>query len=176
MKSQELLAQVEKFQQEDVHDNFSIIVWEVLGASFWQSLEHLCSWSLPLHAPAGLECWLPFPCDLLALGIAPRFLWSLWCLGVGVCRVITVQISANQPALLSTKSLWWSKSMGLSRLCDIMQELWQLPACVIWIVVSFQIYLKEILREIGIYNVKGTHKNTWELKPEYRHYQEEKSD
>lgn len=40
-----------------------------------------------------------------------------------------------------------------------------------------QIYLKEILRDIGIYNVKGTHKNTWELKPEYRHYQnEEKSD
>lgn len=40
-----------------------------------------------------------------------------------------------------------------------------------------QIYLKEILRDIGIYNVKGTHKNTWELKPEYRHYQgEEKVD
>lgn len=40
-----------------------------------------------------------------------------------------------------------------------------------------QIYLKEILRDIGNYNVKGTHKNTWELKPEYRHYQgEEKSD
>uniref|UniRef100_A0A4W4FS97 General transcription factor IIF subunit 2 n=1 Tax=Electrophorus electricus TaxID=8005 RepID=A0A4W4FS97_ELEEL len=39
------------------------------------------------------------------------------------------------------------------------------------------IYLKEILRDIGIYNVKGTHKNTWELRPEYRHYQaEEKSD
>uniref|UniRef100_A0A3Q3JX72 General transcription factor IIF subunit 2 n=1 Tax=Monopterus albus TaxID=43700 RepID=A0A3Q3JX72_MONAL len=39
------------------------------------------------------------------------------------------------------------------------------------------IYLKEILRNIGIYNVKGTHKNTWELKPEYRHYQgEEKTD
>uniref|UniRef100_A0A8D2LAD7 General transcription factor IIF subunit 2 n=2 Tax=Varanus komodoensis TaxID=61221 RepID=A0A8D2LAD7_VARKO len=38
-------------------------------------------------------------------------------------------------------------------------------------------YLKEILRDIGVYNVKGTHKNTWELKPEYRHYQtEEKSD
>ncbi|XP_071344915.1 general transcription factor IIF subunit 2-like isoform X2 [Trachinotus anak] len=38
-------------------------------------------------------------------------------------------------------------------------------------------YLKEILRDIGIYNVKGTHKNTWELKPEYRHYQgEEKTD
>uniref|UniRef100_A0A4W5KMF0 General transcription factor IIF subunit 2 n=1 Tax=Hucho hucho TaxID=62062 RepID=A0A4W5KMF0_9TELE len=32
-------------------------------------------------------------------------------------------------------------------------------------------YLKEILRDIGIYNVKGTHKNTWELRPEYRHYQ-----
>lgn len=40
-----------------------------------------------------------------------------------------------------------------------------------------QIYLKEILRDIGIYNVKGTHKNTWELRPEYRHYQgEEKTD
>lgn len=39
------------------------------------------------------------------------------------------------------------------------------------------VYLKEILQEIGIQNVKGIHKNTWELKPEYRHYQgEEKSD
>ncbi|XP_068595243.1 general transcription factor IIF subunit 2 isoform X3 [Brachionichthys hirsutus] len=39
------------------------------------------------------------------------------------------------------------------------------------------IYLKEILRDIGVYNVKGTHKNTWELRPEYRHYQgEEKTD
>uniref|UniRef100_A0A8C5LCP2 General transcription factor IIF subunit 2 n=1 Tax=Jaculus jaculus TaxID=51337 RepID=A0A8C5LCP2_JACJA len=38
-------------------------------------------------------------------------------------------------------------------------------------------YLKEILKEIGIHNGKGVHKNTWELKPEYRHYQgEEKSD
>uniref|UniRef100_A0A8C4R2P0 General transcription factor IIF subunit 2 n=1 Tax=Eptatretus burgeri TaxID=7764 RepID=A0A8C4R2P0_EPTBU len=38
-------------------------------------------------------------------------------------------------------------------------------------------YLKDILREIGIYNVKGTHKNTWELKPEYRHYHgDEKTD
>ncbi|KAM9816689.1 general transcription factor IIF subunit 2-like [Neosynchiropus ocellatus] len=38
-------------------------------------------------------------------------------------------------------------------------------------------YLKEILRDIGNYNVKGTHKNTWELKPEYRHYQgEEKTE
>ncbi|XP_011533354.1 general transcription factor IIF subunit 2 isoform X1 [Homo sapiens] len=39
------------------------------------------------------------------------------------------------------------------------------------------VYLKEILKEIGVQNVKGIHKNTWELKPEYRHYQgEEKSD
>jgi len=38
-------------------------------------------------------------------------------------------------------------------------------------------YLKEILHDIGIYNVKGTHKNTWELRPEYRHYQgDEKMD
>uniref|UniRef100_A0A4W4EHA2 General transcription factor IIF subunit 2 n=2 Tax=Electrophorus electricus TaxID=8005 RepID=A0A4W4EHA2_ELEEL len=34
------------------------------------------------------------------------------------------------------------------------------------------IYLKEILREIGVYNSRGPHKSTWELKPEYSHYQE----
>lgn len=40
-----------------------------------------------------------------------------------------------------------------------------------------QSYLKEILHDIGTYNIKGTHKNTWELKTEYRHYQgEEKTD
>uniref|UniRef100_A0A8D2DE16 General transcription factor IIF subunit 2 n=1 Tax=Sciurus vulgaris TaxID=55149 RepID=A0A8D2DE16_SCIVU len=32
-------------------------------------------------------------------------------------------------------------------------------------------YLQDILKEIGMQNVKGIHKNTWELKPEYRHYQ-----
>ncbi|KAM6954842.1 general transcription factor IIF subunit 2-like [Lycodopsis pacificus] len=32
-------------------------------------------------------------------------------------------------------------------------------------------YLKEIMRDIGTYNSKGAHKSTWELKPEYRHYQ-----
>ncbi|XP_037665768.1 general transcription factor IIF subunit 2-like [Choloepus didactylus] len=31
-------------------------------------------------------------------------------------------------------------------------------------------YLKEILNEIGVRNVKGPHKNTWELKAEYQHY------
>ncbi|XP_010878479.1 general transcription factor IIF subunit 2b [Esox lucius] len=36
-------------------------------------------------------------------------------------------------------------------------------------------YLKEILREIGLYNAKGTHKSTWELKPEYRHYHGEEA-
>ncbi|TWW77369.1 general transcription factor IIF subunit 2-like [Takifugu flavidus] len=30
------------------------------------------------------------------------------------------------------------------------------------------VYLKSILREIGVYNVTGTHKYTWELRPEYR--------
>lgn len=35
----------------------------------------------------------------------------------------------------------------------------------------FQTYLKEILKEIGMYNNKGPHKSTWEVKPEYRHYQ-----
>lgn len=27
------------------------------------------------------------------------------------------------------------------------------------------------MKEIGTYNNKGAHKSTWELKPEYRHYQ-----
>lgn len=36
--------------------------------------------------------------------------------------------------------------------------------------VLFQLYLKKVLREIGMYNVKGSHKHTWELRPEYRHY------
>lgn len=31
-------------------------------------------------------------------------------------------------------------------------------------------YLKEILKEICVYNMKNPHKNTWELKPEYRCY------
>ncbi|PIK40623.1 putative general transcription factor IIF subunit 2 isoform X1 [Apostichopus japonicus] len=34
-------------------------------------------------------------------------------------------------------------------------------------------YLKEILKEIGKYNTKAPHKFMWELKPEYRHYQED---
>ncbi|XP_041857760.1 general transcription factor IIF subunit 2-like isoform X2 [Melanotaenia boesemani] len=32
-------------------------------------------------------------------------------------------------------------------------------------------YLKEILKEIGTCSRKGAHKSSWELKPEYRHYQ-----
>lgn len=32
------------------------------------------------------------------------------------------------------------------------------------------VYLKEILNEICIYNMKAPHRNMWELKPEYRHY------
>lgn len=39
-----------------------------------------------------------------------------------------------------------------------------------------QTYLKEILKEIGTYNNKGAHKSTWELKPEYRHYQPTEED
>lgn len=35
-------------------------------------------------------------------------------------------------------------------------------------------YLKEILKEICVYNVKAPHKNMWELKPEYRHYKDPK--
>lgn len=37
-------------------------------------------------------------------------------------------------------------------------------------------YLKEILKEICEYSVKNPHKNTWHLKPEYRHYSEEKKE
>ncbi|XP_014661748.1 PREDICTED: general transcription factor IIF subunit 2-like isoform X2 [Priapulus caudatus] len=35
-------------------------------------------------------------------------------------------------------------------------------------------YLKEILKEICVYNIKAPHRNMWELKPEYRHYKEDK--
>jgi len=35
-------------------------------------------------------------------------------------------------------------------------------------------YLKEILKEICEYNVKNPHKNTWFLKPQYRHYSDDK--
>lgn len=31
-------------------------------------------------------------------------------------------------------------------------------------------YLKEILKDICIYNMKAPHRNMWELRPEYRHY------
>ena len=31
-------------------------------------------------------------------------------------------------------------------------------------------YLKDILREIAVFNVKNPYKNMWELKPEFRHY------
>ncbi|XP_031564995.1 general transcription factor IIF subunit 2-like [Actinia tenebrosa] len=38
------------------------------------------------------------------------------------------------------------------------------------------IYLKSILKEIAHYNTKNPHKNMWELKPEYRHYEKESDD
>lgn len=37
-------------------------------------------------------------------------------------------------------------------------------------------YLKEILKKYCNYNLKNPHKNTWELKPEYRHYKEDEAD
>lgn len=37
-------------------------------------------------------------------------------------------------------------------------------------------YLKSILNEVCNYNVKNPHKNMWELKPEYRHYQKNSDD
>ncbi|XP_046854510.1 general transcription factor IIF subunit 2-like isoform X2 [Xenia sp. Carnegie-2017] len=36
-------------------------------------------------------------------------------------------------------------------------------------------HLKEILKSICIYNTKNPHKNMWELKPEYRHYDEKET-
>ncbi|XP_015114332.1 general transcription factor IIF subunit 2 [Diachasma alloeum] len=36
------------------------------------------------------------------------------------------------------------------------------------------VYLKEILNEVCNYNLKNPHRNTWELKPEYRHYKVDK--
>ena len=46
--------------------------------------------------------------------------------------------------------------------------LW-LPKCAILL---SQPYLKEILQEICVYNMKAPHKNMWELKPEFRHYKQ----
>lgn len=37
-------------------------------------------------------------------------------------------------------------------------------------------YLKEILREVCIYNTKAPHKNMWELKPEYRHFNKDSAE
>ena len=37
-----------------------------------------------------------------------------------------------------------------------------------------QVYLKEILNEVCNYNLKNPHRNMWELKPEYRHYKDDK--
>ncbi|XP_077866451.1 general transcription factor IIF subunit 2-like [Saccoglossus kowalevskii] len=37
-------------------------------------------------------------------------------------------------------------------------------------------YLKEILKDVGVYNMRAPHKNMWELKPEYRHYKPETDD
>jgi len=37
-------------------------------------------------------------------------------------------------------------------------------------------YLKEILNDVCNYNLRGPHKNTWELKPEYRHYREDEEE
>ncbi|XP_059474781.1 general transcription factor IIF subunit 2 [Neocloeon triangulifer] len=34
------------------------------------------------------------------------------------------------------------------------------------------VYLKEILKDVCVYNLKNPHKNMWELKPEYRHYKD----
>lgn len=36
-------------------------------------------------------------------------------------------------------------------------------------------YVKELLKEICVYNTKPPHKNMWELKPEYRHYKSQSS-
>ena len=37
-------------------------------------------------------------------------------------------------------------------------------------------HLKEVLKEVCVYNVKAPHKNMWELKPEYRHYKKEEKE
>ena len=41
---------------------------------------------------------------------------------------------------------------------------------IVWFFNVFQDHLKAILRDICIYNKTNPHKNMWELKPEYRHY------
>ena len=36
--------------------------------------------------------------------------------------------------------------------------------------------MKELLKEFCVYNTKAPNKNTWELKPEYRHYKKDDDD
>ena len=43
--------------------------------------------------------------------------------------------------------------------------------CTTLIIFSPQQYLKEFLNEMCVYNTKPPHKFMWELKPEYRHYE-----
>ena len=40
----------------------------------------------------------------------------------------------------------------------------------------FTYILKEVLKDVCVYNVKAPHKNMWELKPEYRHYKKEEKE
>lgn len=44
------------------------------------------------------------------------------------------------------------------------------PNTLLHSLISLQTYLKEILREVCLYNTRAPHKNMWQLKPEYRHY------
>ena len=39
-----------------------------------------------------------------------------------------------------------------------------------------KVHLKAILRDVCNYNLKNPHKNTYELKPEYRHYKKEEGE
>jgi len=39
-----------------------------------------------------------------------------------------------------------------------------------------QTYLKEVLKEIGVYNQNPSHRYMWELKPEYRHHKKVEHD
>ena len=47
---------------------------------------------------------------------------------------------------------------------------------ILYYIPFFQTYLKEILTEVCTYKVNNPHRNTWELKREYRHYKEDLDD
>lgn len=91
----------------------------------------------------------------------------VWCLFL--CYVLSVRYQIKHNSYFSL--CMTSYIIHLNRISPL-KECSLHRTCVILTLTfySFQTYVKEILKEICIYNMKAPHKNMWEMKPEYRHY------